>query len=94
MSVHIRLLQLECYLPDVSNDTELVRALGPLKRHCKNQPNIALSVEAFNSTDRGIFSVIVIDSNKKKVEQDSEYLLTWIEKHIEGQSLTTNTSWL
>lgn len=94
MALHIRLLRLEFYLPEVSDSSELVRALGPLKRFCKNQSNIALSIDPFSTVDRGVFSVIVIGANRKNVEQESEHLMAWIESHIEGQSLASSSEWL
>ncbi len=94
MALHARLLQIEMYLPNVSSTTDLVRALGPLRRFCKDQHNIALSVEPFETNDRGQFSVIVVGSKRSAVEQESDHLLTWIETKINGQTLASNISWL
>ncbi len=94
MALHLRLLQIEMYLPNVSSTSDLHRALGPLKRFCKEQDNIALSIESFDTNDRGQFSLIVAGNDKRNVEQESEHLLAWIESRINGQSLASNITWL
>ena len=94
MALHLRLLQIEMYLPNVSSLTDLNRALGPLRRHCKEQDNIALAIEPFDTTDRGQFSLVVAGTDKRNVEQESEHLLTWVETKINGQGLQTNATWL
>lgn len=94
MAVHIRLIQIEMYLPDVQSEADIHRALGALKRYCKNQVNIALAIEPFSDTDRGGFSITVIGTDKHAVEQESDRLITWIETEITGQSLETEVSWL
>ncbi len=94
MSLHLRLLQLELYLPDVASTSELTRALGPLKRFCKDQHNIAMTIEAFETTDRGLVSIVVLGTERSSVEQESEHLLSWIEANIAGQTLQLETHWL
>lgn len=94
MAVHIRLIQIEMYLPDVQSETDVQRALSALKRYCKNQVNIALTIEPFSDVDRGGFSITVIGTDKHAVEQESDHLITWIETEIAGQSLETEVSWL
>jgi uncharacterized protein YlxP (DUF503 family) len=94
MAMHLRLIQLEMYLPHVSSNSELLRALSPLKRFCKEQHNIAMTIEDYDDTDRGEFSLVVIGSSKRNVEQESEHLLSWIETKITGQTLASNISWL
>ena len=94
MALHLRLIQIEMYLPNVASTTELGRALAPLRRFCKEQHNIALSIEPFESNDRGQFSLVVIGAEKRNVEQESEHLLTWIETKIVGQTLASEISWL
>ena len=94
MALHLRLLQIEMYLPNVSSTTDLSRALSALRRFCKEQDNIALSVEPFENNDRGQFSLVVAGSDKRYVEQESEHLLTWIETKIIGQTLASEISWL
>ena len=94
MALHMRLIQVEMYLPAVSTTTELQKALSPLKRFCKDQHNIAMSIEPFNTDDRGQFSLLVMGSDRRSVEQESEHLLTWLESHLTGQCLTTEVSWI
>jgi len=94
MALHIRLIQTEMYLPNVSSTSELHKALGHLRRYCKEQQNVALSIESYGEADRGQFSLLIVGSDKSNVEQESERLLTWIESHIEGQGLTTEVTWL
>jgi hypothetical protein len=94
MTIHIKLIQLQMYLPNVSASSDLSRALGLLKRFCNEQQNIALSIEPYSENDRGEMSFVVIGSNKINVEQDCERLLTWIESKIIGQTLASETSWL
>lgn len=94
MALHIRLMQQEMYLPNVSSTSELMRALAPLKRHCKEQSNIALAIESFEDTDRGRFSLLVTGTERRDVEQESDHLLSWIETKINGQTLASEVSWL
>lgn len=94
MSVHVRLLQLEMYLPSVMTGSDLQKALGPLKRYCKNQHNIALAIEPFTENDRGCFSLLVAGTDKRSVEQESEHMMSWLESNITGQSLASNVTWL
>ena len=94
MALHARLIQIEMYLPNVSTTTDLTRALSPLRRYCKDKSTIALSIESFETADRGEFSLVVVGSTKLNVEQDCEHLLTWIEARIIGQTLASNISWL
>jgi hypothetical protein len=94
MALHLRLMQIEMYLPNVESTSDLAKALGPLKRFCKDQTNVALAVEPFENSDRGQFSLIVAGCDKKNVEQESEHLLAWIEGKINGQSLASEISWL
>ncbi|TCS44093.1 hypothetical protein [Reinekea marinisedimentorum] len=94
MSVHVRLLQLEMYLPHVATSSDLQKALGPLKRFCKNQHNIALAVEPFKDADRGCFSLVITGTDKRAVEQESEHMMSWLEANITGQSLASNVAWL
>jgi len=94
MALHLRLLQIEMYLPNVASETELIRALGPLKRLCKNRLSIALAIEHFTDSDRGRFSIIVTGTEKTVVEHESDQLLDWIESQIQGQSLSIDVNWL
>ncbi len=94
MAIQIRLLQVEMYLPNVSTNSDLIKALKPIKRFCKEQDNIALAIEPFEDADRGCFSLIIVGTSRKSVEQESEHLLTWLETNIIGQSLATNVTWL
>ena len=94
MALHLRLLQVEMYLPSVTNTTELQKALSPLKRFCKEQHNVALAIEPFSTDDRGQLSLLVAGVERRAVEQESEHLLLWLESHINGQSLATEVSWL
>lgn len=94
MALSIRLMQVEMYLPNVASTADLSKALGPLKRFCREQTNIALTVEPFETTDRGQFSLVVVGNDRRDVEQESEHLLAWIESKINGQSLATEISWL
>lgn len=94
MAVQIRLIQLKMYLPNVGSQSELVRALGVLKRHCKSQHNIALTIEPFSEVDRGEFSLLVVGSNKQDVAQESDHLVAWIEAKVTGQTLDSNIDWL
>jgi hypothetical protein len=82
------------YLPHVVTNAELQKALGPLKRYCKNQHNIALAIEPFNENDRGCFSLVVTGTDKRAVEQESEHLMNWLESNITGQGLASNIAWL
>lgn len=94
MALHIRLMQQEMYLPEVSSNPELMKALSPLKRYCKEQSNIALAIESFESTDRGRFSLVVTGTDKNDVENESDRLLNWIETKLTGQTLASEVTWL
>lgn len=94
MSLKARLIQVEMYLPNVLSSADLQKAVGPLKKFCRNQHNIALAVEPFNENERGGLSLIVAGTDKVSVEQESEHLLEWLESNISGQSLATNVAWL
>lgn len=94
MAIQIRLIQLEMYLPNVASQSDLTRALGALKRHCKAQHNVALSIEAFNESDRGEFSIIIVGTNKQDIAQESDHLINWIEEKIIGQTLASNIDWV
>lgn len=94
MALHIRLMQQEMYLPNVTSTSELMRAIAPLKRYCNEQSNIALAVEPFEDTDRGRFSLVVTGTERTDVEQESDNLLRWIETKINGQTLVSEVIWL
>ena len=49
MSFHLRLIEIEMYLPYVSSAASLHKALGALGQRCKHQPNLALTIEPFYS---------------------------------------------
>lgn len=94
MALHIRLIQLEMYLPDVSSTADLSKALGLLKRFCKEQSNIALAVEPFETNDRGQFSLVIMGVDRTDVEKESEHLLAWVESKVMGQTLASEINWL
>lgn len=94
MAVYIRLIQLKMYLPNVSSQTDLVRALGALKRFCKSQDNIALSIEPYKEADRGEFSLTVLGAQQQDVHNEADHLIEWIETKITGQTLESNIDWV
>lgn len=94
MACFTRLLQSEMYLPGVNNTADLHRALGALKRYCKEQSDLALAIEPYEESDRGCFSIVVIGTDRNTVLAQGETVLNWIESRIEGQSLQTEVVWL
>lgn len=94
MVPHVRLLELEMYLPQVQNHPELIKALGALKRFCKNEQMMALAIKPFTQPERGEFSVVILGYDKTEVEQSSHKLLLWVESNVSGQSLSTTANWL
>ncbi|MFQ3231035.1 MAG: hypothetical protein ACI9DO_002414, partial [Reinekea sp.] len=52
MKIHIRLIQMALYVPNVANSTELHRAMGVLRAYLKGQVNIALSIEPYVEIDK------------------------------------------
>jgi len=94
MTLHLRLIQIEMYLPHVSSAASLHKALGALRHLCKNQQNLALTIEPFHSTDRGRFALVVLGTDRIRVEQDCTQLIDWIEVELVGQTLATEMNWL
>jgi uncharacterized protein YlxP (DUF503 family) len=94
MALHLRLIQLEMYLAGVSSASELIKVTNPLKRFCKDQHNIAMTIEPFDTADRGYVSLAVLGTERTNVEQESEHLLQWIETNLPGQTLQVETHWL
>lgn len=94
MTLHIRLLELERYLPDINNDADLQRAFGPLKRYCREQSNHALTLAPFSETDRGEAAVIILGTDKAKVESAVGLLEEWMEATLPGQMLRFERNWL
>lgn len=94
MALHLRLIQLEMYLADVNSASELVKATNPLKRFCKDQHNIAMTLEPFETVDRGHISLVILGTERADVEQETEHTLQWIESNLPGQTLKVETHWL
>lgn len=94
MSVHVRLVQIEMYLPQATSGSELQKTLGALKRHCKSQHQLALAIEPFREQERGGFSLLVTGTDKPTVEHESDQLMSWLETNIAGQVLASNVTWL
>ncbi|WP_108124346.1 hypothetical protein [Saccharospirillum mangrovi] len=94
MTLHIRLLELERYLPNVNNDADLQRALGPLKRYCREQTNHALTLAPFSEADRGEAAVVIIGTDKGKIESAVRLLEEWMEATLPGQMLRFEGNWL
>ncbi|MEJ2073605.1 MAG: hypothetical protein P8X79_09130 [Reinekea sp.] len=87
------MLQLEMYLPNVSSTSDLTKALGSLKRFCKDQHNIAMTAEPFRESDHGQVSLVVLGTERASVERESEHLLTWVETNVTGQTLKLSIQW-
>lgn len=94
MKVHIRLVELEFYLPNVMSHSDIHRGLAPLRRRVKEQQNMALCIEPFDLPDRAKVALTVIGFEQRDVQQESEHLLEWIERTIEGQTLKTEVNWV
>ena len=94
MNLHLRLIQIEMYLPHVASAASLHKALGALRQACKNQPNLALTIEPFSTIDRGRFALVVVGTERIRVEQQCAQLSDWIEAQIVGQTLATEMNWL
>ncbi|MHA7878816.1 MAG: hypothetical protein ACX931_03425 [Saccharospirillum sp.] len=94
MSLFIRLLEIERYLPNVNNQTDLQRGFGPLRKYCKSQMHLALTLAPFSDTDRGEAAVVVMGQERTQVEQEARRLEEWMEANLEGQSLRVEGSWL
>ncbi|WP_320821932.1 hypothetical protein [Reinekea sp.] len=94
MTLHLRLIQIEMYLPQVTSAESLHKALGALRHAGKNQQNLALTIEPFNTTDRGRFALVVLGTERIRVEQECTLLIDWIEAQIVGQTLATEMNWL
>ncbi|MFQ3262096.1 MAG: hypothetical protein ACI9E9_002006 [Reinekea sp.] len=82
------------YVPNVANSTELHRAMGVLRAYLKGQVNIALSIEPYVEIDKARIAITVIGFQKTDVEQESERLIEWIERTVDGQTLATECVWL
>lgn len=94
MKVHIRLLELELYVPNVKSNTDIHKGLAPLRRRVKDQQNIALAIEPYDFPDRAKLALTVMGFVQRDVEQESEHLIDWIERTIEGQTLKTLANWV
>lgn len=94
MKIHVRLIQMALYVPNVASNTELYRAMGVLRAYLKGHVNIALSVEPYTEIDKARLAITVIGFQKTEVEQESERLVDWIERSVDGQTLATELVWL
>jgi len=94
MTLHIRLIELERYLPDVANDSDLQRAFGPLKRYCREQANRALTLAPFSETDRGEAALVIIGTDKGQIEAEVRAMEEWMEANLPGQTLKLEANWL
>ena len=94
MRLNIRFIQSTLYVPNVTSSQDLNRAFGPLKRKLKEENNIAMAIEPFQEVDRGSVAITVIGFDSQTVEQESNRLIEWIEKNIEGQTLEIDVEWL
>lgn len=94
MTLHIRLIEFERYLPDVSKEADINRAFGPLKRYCREQTNHALTLAPFEEADRGAGAVVIIGTDRGKIESAVRLLEEWMEANLPGQMLRLVGSWL
>jgi hypothetical protein len=94
VKIHVRLIQMALYVPNVASNTELHRAMGVLRAYLKGQVNIALSVEPYREIDKARLAITVMGFQKTEVEQESERLVDWIESSVDGQTLATELAWL
>ncbi len=94
MSLHIRLIEIERYFPNIQNTTDVQRAFGPLRRFCREQANMALTIAPWSEPDRGEAAIVVIGTDRALVDNETQRLEDWMEANLEGQSLRLETSWL
>lgn len=94
MSLFIRLIEIERYLPNVNNQTDLQRAFGPLRRFCKTRTDLALTLAPFTDADRGEAALVLIGQDRGQIEKEVRQLEEWMEANLEGQSLRVEGSWL
>jgi hypothetical protein len=94
MTLHIRLIEIERYVPGVNNTTDLSKAFSPLKRYCRDQVNIALTLAPWSEVDRGEAALVILGIERPQVETEARHLEEWMEANLEGQSLRLEASWL
>lgn len=94
MTLHIRLIEIERYVPGVNNTADLARAFGPLKRYCREQVNVALTLAPWSEVDRGEAALVILGIDRGQVETEARHLEDWMEANLEGQSLRLEASWL
>ena len=94
MSLHIRLVEIERYFPNVQNNTDVQRAFGPLRRFCREQPDTAFTMAPWSEPDRGEAAIVIIGTDRGQVDAATQRLEDWMEANLEGQSLRLETSWL
>ncbi|MCH8530089.1 MAG: hypothetical protein LAT65_04480 [Saccharospirillum sp.] len=94
MSLFIRLIEIERYLPKVNNQSDLHRAFGPLRRYCKTRTDLALTLAPFADTDRGEAALVLIGQDRGQIEKEARLLEEWMELNLEGQGLRLEASWL
>lgn len=94
MKIHVRLIQMALYVPNIHSQSDLHRAFGVLRQQLKGQVNIALSLEPYIEPDKARLAITVIGYQKTDVEQESNRLVEWVERSIDGQTLATELVWL
>lgn len=94
MTLHIRLIEIERYFPNVQNTADLQRAFGPLKRYCRDQMNLALTIAPWSATDRGAAAIVLIGADRGQLDSEAKRVEDWMEANLEGQSLRVEANWL
>ncbi|MBU2863992.1 hypothetical protein KO489_09085 [Reinekea forsetii] len=94
MKIHVRLVELQLYMPNIGSQADVQKGLGLLKHYLKGQQQVACSVAPYQEPDRVSLALTITGYQKTNVEQESQRLLEWIESSLEGQTLSSQMVWL